>query len=83
MNYLFVFADTTLAAESLLLTINHQDTVPGTFAGQVLSTLFTAIHYQTIGHSVSIKAVVTAQLMSYIINTDFMANLEEKAEFIK
>lgn len=79
-NYLFVFTDTTLAAKSLLLTINHQDIVSSTFAGQVLSTLFTAIHYQTIGHSVSIKAVVTTQLMSHIFKANFMANLKEKQQ---
>lgn len=78
MNYLFVFTDTTLAAKSFLLTINHQDVVSSTFAGQVLSTLFTAIHYQTIGHSVSIKAVITAELMSHIFKANFMANLKEK-----
>lgn len=78
MNYLLVFTDTTLAAKSLLLTINDQDIVPSTSAGQVLPTLLTAIHYQTVGHSVSIKAVVTAQLMSHIFKANFMANLKEK-----
>lgn len=78
INYLLVFTDTTLAAESLLLPINDQDVVSSTFAGQVLPTLLTAIHYQTIGHPVSIKAVVTAQLMSHIFKANFMADLKEK-----
>ena len=74
VNYLLVFTDTTLAAKPLLLTINDQDIVPSSFAGQVLATLLTAVHYKAISHPVSVKAMVTAQLMSHVFKANFMVN---------
>lgn len=76
VNYLLVFTDTTLAAKPLLLTINDQDIVPSSFAGQA-ATLLTAVHYKAISHPVSVKAMVTAQLMSHVFKANFMANLKE------
>ena len=78
VNYLLVFTDTTLAAKPLLLTINNQNIVSSSFAGQVLATLLTAVHYKAISHPVSVKAMVTAQLMSHVFKANFMANLKEK-----
>ena len=80
VNYLLVFTDTTLAAKPLLLTINNQNIVSSSFAGQVLAALLTAVHYKAISHPVSVKAMVTAQLMSHVFKANFMANLKEKQQ---
>lgn len=76
--HLLVLAGAALAAEALLLPVEHQDVVRGASAGQVLPALLAAVHGQTVSHSVSIKAVVTAQLMSHIFKANFVANLKEK-----
>lgn len=76
--HLLVLAGAALAAEALLLPVEHQDVVRGASAGQVLPALLAAIHGQTVGCSVLIEAVVAAQLVCHIANADFMANLREK-----
>lgn len=75
LKYLFEIPDAVLATEAFLLTINQQEMVGRWSAGQVVTTLLTAVHDQAIGPAVNVETGVAANLMSHGLKANLVSNL--------
>jgi hypothetical protein len=64
-----------LAAEAFLLAIDDEEVVGGGAAGQVFTTLLTAVHNEPVGHAVTVETGIAADLMRDSLETHLMADL--------